>query len=280
MELTDPATIRTILKEYGMSAQKKLGQHFLIDQAVLSDTIRAAQLTAKDTVLEIGPGLGTLTRALCDQALQVVAIEKDPQMIKAFRLINADLTNVQLLAGNALVLPPKFFTDTLKGNYKLVANLPYYLTSAILRFFLQTKWRPAMMVLMVQREVAERIIATPPDANLLSVAVQFYGQPKLIQTIPARSFWPAPKVDSAIIKIIPHPKALYSINDERKFFRIVKAGFSQRRKQLHNSLSGGLNLSDETVRQALRKSRIASHRRAQTLTLAEWVKLYEKIKIT
>ncbi|MFH1088586.1 MAG: 16S rRNA (adenine(1518)-N(6)/adenine(1519)-N(6))-dimethyltransferase RsmA [Patescibacteria group bacterium] len=277
MDLTDIGTVRRILHEYQAVAQKRLGQHFLISADVLDQIIKAAQLTPTDEVLEIGPGFGTLTRALAQKAYRVIAVEKDTAMTKACRGINSDLTNIQVIEGNALALSEQFFKQYFpKTNYKLVANLPYYLTSAIIRFFLNGPHRPDMMVLMVQKEVAERIVATPPDANLLSVAVQFYGHPEIITPVSKQNFWPMPKVDSAVIRITPHKKPYTNIEDN-KFFRLVKAGFGERRKQIHNSLTGGLRLEPPIIEKILTKSGIEPTRRAQTLTIPEWIKLYKSL---
>ncbi|MFH0912409.1 MAG: 16S rRNA (adenine(1518)-N(6)/adenine(1519)-N(6))-dimethyltransferase RsmA [Patescibacteria group bacterium] len=277
MDLTDLVTIRQILREYQTFAQKRLGQHFLINRSVLTQIIQAAQVNDQDEILEIGPGLGTLTRELALSANRVIAVEKDPIMAKACRSLNSDLTNIRIIESNALTLDNLFFQEYFPDRkYKLVSNLPYYLTSAIIRFFLESAYRPAMMVLMVQKEVAERIVATPPEANILSVAVQFYSHPEIIAIIPKQDFWPIPKVDSAIIRITPHKKLPATV-DEKKFFRIVKAGFGERRKQIHNSLAGGLNLDVDTIKNILTVSGIASDRRAQTLNLQEWLKLYRDI---
>jgi len=277
MQLTDIYTLRQILHEFKIFAQKKLGQHFLVDQKALDKIIETAQLKSSDAVLEIGPGLGTLTRELSSNSKKVVAIEKDPEMIKVFKSINSDLTGVLVLQKNALTLQTDFFQKHHLKNYKLVANLPYYLTSAIIRFFLENQPKPQVMVLMVQKEVAERIVGLPPDANLLSVAVQFYGEPEIVQVVPKESFWPQPKVDSAIIKITPHQKSPHKISNEKGFFRIVRAGFGEKRKQLHNSLAGGLNLPSDKVKTALKVCKIASQRRAETLTLDEWIKIYNML---
>lgn len=278
MDLTNIQTVHLIFREYQLSAQKRLGQNFLVSREVLEKIVEAAELKDTDEILEIGPGLGTLTRELAETSKQVVAIEKDVIMAKTCRSINSDLTNIKVVGGNALALESSFFKQYFpKGNYKLVANLPYYLTSAIIRFFLSGTSRPVMMVLMVQKEVAERIVALPPSANILSVAVQFYGEPEIVAIVPKQSFWPIPKVDSAIIRITPHSKLLDNL-DESAFFRLVKAGFSERRKQLHNSLSGGLHLDDDAVKKILNKSGITPDRRAQTLTIPEWLKLYQNIK--
>ncbi|MBN2585567.1 ribosomal RNA small subunit methyltransferase A [Patescibacteria group bacterium] len=277
IDLTDTDLIRRILREYQVFAQKKLGQHFLVDKAALKEIVAAAHLKSTDSVLEIGPGLGTLTRALAPKVKRIVAVEKDYQMIKIFREINRDINNIKIVEANALTLAPSFFRQHFGKSYKLIANLPYYLTSAILRFFLQSKICPAMIVVMVQKEVAERIAALPPNANLLSVAVQTYGQPKIVADVSRFSFWPAPKVDSAILQITPYKTNKYQVDDDTAFFRIVKAGFGERRKQLHNSLADGLHLPLPKTKQILEDCGIQSTRRAQTLTIPEWLKLYHAI---
>lgn len=278
MELTDLSTIKRIMREYRVFAQKKLGQHFLINQKVLTAIIKAAKLSANDNILEIGPGLGTLTRALATKVQQIIAVEKDPDLIKIFKAINSDLTNVKIIKANALTLSQQFFKNYLPKPYKLVANLPYYLTSAFLHFFLPSQFCPVMMVIMVQQEVAERIVANPPKANLLSVAVQFYGTPEIICQVSRDCFWPAPQVDSAILRIIPHLKGKsYKVDNEKEFFKIVKAGFRGRRKQLHNALTKSLQHTNEIIKEVLVKSKINSNRRAQTLTIPEWIKLYQNL---
>ncbi len=278
MDLTDQNTIKRILKEYHAFAQKKLGQHFLIDQDVLDNIITAAKLKSNDIVLEIGPGLGTLTRALSSFVKQIIAVEKDPEIIRVFKSINSDLTGIEIVQDNALMLDRKFFKTYLNKPYKLIANLPYYLTSAIIRFFLQSQFSPNMMVLMVQKEVAERIISTPPNANLLSIIIQFYGQPEIISNVSKNAFWPQPKVDSAIIRIIPYKKKLETLSSDEKLFQTIKAGFNEKRKQLHNSLSSNLYLDNAIIKKVLTQSDIRSSRRAQTLTIAEWTKLHQNLQ--
>jgi len=278
VDLTNIATIRRILYEYKTFAQKKLGQHFLINQDTLSDIIDASELKPDETVLEIGPGLGTLTRALSPCANKIVAVEKDLDMIKIFQAINSDLSNIQIVRGNILMLNNSFFEEYLSTSYKVVANLPYYLTSAILRFFLQSSHRPDMMVLMVQKEVAERIISTSPNANVLGLSVQFYGTPEIITKVPNTHFWPIPKVDSAILKVTSHRKVKYAVDNEDALFRIIKAGFGEKRKKLHNSLTGGLKLPHDAIKEILVQSNIDIDRRAQTLTIPEWIKLYQNLK--
>lgn len=277
MDLTNLPTLQRVMREYHVFAQKRLGQNFLIDRSALDTIIEASTLKKNEEVLEIGPGLGTLTRALSEHVKEVVTIEKDIHLIKIFKALNSDLTNIKIVEGNALFLDKTFFDRYFKKSYKLIANLPYYITSAAIRFFLESPRKPSLMILMVQKEVAERIIALPPEANLLSVAVQFYGKPEIVAEVPRTSFWPSPKVDSAILKIVHHAHKPFEVSDEKQFFRVVKAGFSERRKQLHNSLGNSLQLSDEIVNKALIDSKIDSSRRAQTLSIEEWVTLYQNL---
>ncbi|MBU1083074.1 ribosomal RNA small subunit methyltransferase A [Patescibacteria group bacterium] len=278
MDLTNLSTLQRVMREYHVFAQKKLGQNFLIDKQVLDTIIEASSLKNTEDVLEIGPGLGTLTRALAGKAKEVITVEKDIHLIKIFRALNSDLANIKAIEGNALFLDKPFFDRYFKKSYKLIANLPYYITSAIIRFFLQSPRQPSLMILMVQKEVAERIIALPPAANILSVAVQFYGQPEIVAEVPNTSFWPSPTVDSAILKIVPYSRKPYKVTNEKEFFKIIKAGFSERRKQLHNSLGNSLQLPDKMVKKALIDSKIDSSRRAQTLSIEEWVTLYQNLK--
>ncbi|MEA1909680.1 MAG: 16S rRNA (adenine(1518)-N(6)/adenine(1519)-N(6))-dimethyltransferase RsmA [Patescibacteria group bacterium] len=279
MDLTDLSIVHRILKEYKITAHKKLGQNFLVNRSVLNKIIEAAKLSENDNVLEIGPGLGTLTRELAQNANSVVAIEKDINMVKAARGLNSDLNNLKIIPGNALALEEDFLRETLNSDsYKLVANIPYYLTSIIIRFFLELKFKPDLLVLMVQKEVAERIVAKRPNANILSVAVQFYGTPEIITEVSKQDFWPIPKVDSAVIKIVPFKENKYDV-EPTKFFRLVKAGFGERRKQLHNSLSGGLQLPNETIKEVLAASGINSADRAQNLTIDQWVELYQHLQL-
>lgn len=277
MDLTNLSTLQRVMREYHVFAQKRLGQNFLIDKNVLDTIIEASALKKNEEVLEIGPGLGTLTRALSEHVKEVVTIEKDIHLIKILRALNSDLSNIKIIEGNALFLDKAFFERYLKKSYKLIANLPYYITSAIIRFFLESPRKPSLMILMVQKEVAERITSLPPEANILSVAVQFYGQPEIVAEVPRTSFWPSPKVDSAILKIVPYVHKPFEVDNEKAFFKIVKAGFSERRKQLHNALGNSLQLSDEIVKKALIDSRIDSSRRAQTLSIEEWITLYQNI---
>jgi 16S rRNA (adenine1518-N6/adenine1519-N6)-dimethyltransferase len=259
--------MKKILKKYNIKPSKKLGQNFLIDKSVLRKIITAANLSKKDIVLEIGPGLGILTTELAKQVKQVIAVEKDKRLCNALAhiLTVQDVQNVQIV--NQDILDTKYkIPDT---KYKLVANLPYYITSPVIRKFLETKHRPKSMILMVQKEVAQRIIAKPPKMNLLAVAVQFYAKSEIVAYVNKKSFWPQPKVDSAIIKIVPNVEFKKSCIDTKKFFKIVKAGFSSKRKMLKNNLK-----IEESM---LEKLGINPQARAENLFIKEWLKLYEML---
>ena len=250
-------------------AKKSLGQHWLHDIDVLEDIAGCADIIDQDTVLEIGPGLGTLTRVLVKQAKQVVAVQFDeilagrlPQELKA--------SNLEVITQDIL----SFDFTTLPAGYKLVANIPYYLTSNLIRVISETLNPPSVAVLLVQKEVAERVAAAPGSTSILSITAQFFWEVSLGNIVPAELFTPPPKVDSQILILDRRPKSDLTDADIKKFFQLVKAGFSQRRKTLLNSLSGGLGISKEEVKQKCESAGIDPSRRAQTLTMAEWNALY------
>lgn len=276
-------TTRSLLREWQLTPQKELGQNFLADRSVLAHILAAAEVSATDTVLEIGPGLGTLTEALAEHARRVVAVEIDRQLVAILLDRLQAFANVQVVAGDILALD---VAALLAGEpaggpaayaYKVVANIPYNITSAVLRHLLEACIRPRLIVLMVQREVAQRITAGPGEMSLLSVSVQFYGRPRLIHRVPAKAFYPVPKVDSAIIRIDPHPQLPIAPGEIEPFFSVVRAGFGQRRKQMHNSLVHGLGLPAESVAEALAHAGVDGQRRAQTLSVEEWVALYRAL---
>lgn len=251
---------------------KRLGQNFLIDKQVIKKIIRAANLQSKDIVLEIGPGTGTLTQEIAKTAKKVIAVEKDPRMIEVLKESLKDFKNVKSINQDIL----KFDSyKLLTTNYKLIANLPFYITSSVIRKFLESKNPPKEMILMVQKEVAQRICAKPPKMSILAVSVQFYANAKIISYVSKKSFRPKPKVDSTIIKIVPGKR--YKI-DADKFFKIVKAGFSHPRKQLANNLSKELKLSKEKINHLLLKSNIKYSQRAETLSIDDWIKLSNMLK--
>lgn len=271
MNLTSVKTIKEILEKHNARPSKRLGQNFLVNEKVLEKIIESAELKKDDVVLEVGPGIGTLTQELAKRVKKVIAVEKDKKMIETLKETLENCNNVEVITEDALKLIPKSYK--LEAiSYKVVANIPYYLTSPLIRKFLEIKTPPEMMVLMVQKEVAQRICSKPPNMSLLAVSVQFYAEPKIISFVKKESFWPKPEVDSAIIKITPQ------INTDRKqintdlFFKIVKAGFSQPRKQLINNLLK-LKKDKEQVSQWLLENGINPHQRAETLHIENWISL-------
>jgi 16S rRNA (adenine1518-N6/adenine1519-N6)-dimethyltransferase len=269
------AETRRLLRQSDLRARKGLGQHFLIDGGVLETVIAAAELDSDDLVVEVGPGLGILTRELAQRAGGVVAIELDDKLAALLKKTLASFNNVTIVNGDVLEIEPK---GLVKGrNYKVVANLPYYITSPVLRHFLEAEAKPQTMVVMVQKEVAEAIAAKPGDMSLLSVGIQFYGEPKIITSVPAESFYPAPEVSSAILKINVYPKPAVDV-DEAGFFDTVRAGFAAPRKQLANSLAKGLGLEKSAVLPLLQRARVDPQRRAETLSIAEWAELWRVLE--
>jgi 16S rRNA (adenine1518-N6/adenine1519-N6)-dimethyltransferase len=270
--------VKTIKRLLGDARPKKgLGQHFLIDETVLDKIVAAAELTAKDTVLEVGPGLGILTRALAEHAGRVVAVELDENILPVLSSQLSDYPNVEIVQGDILELAPGTLVDT---PYKVAANLPYYITSAVIRHILEAEHKPSRLLLMMQLEVAQRILAEPGDMGILSVAVQFYGEPQMVTRVPSGAFWPPPDVDSAVLRIDVYAEPPVNVDDVDWFFKVVRAGFQQRRKQLRNSLSGGLHPSKDAVGAALKAAEVDPRRRAQTLTLEEWAAVAAALKAT
>ena len=280
MELTSPAVIESLCQKYGVYPSKKHGQNFLIDQKILGKIIEAAGLKKDDVVLEIGPGFGTLTVELAKRVKKIVAVEADEQLVKASREILADSKNVEIIHSDILELQVTGYKLQEYG-YKIVANLPYQITSAVFRKFLENASRPSEMIVMVQKEVAERICAPAGEMSLLSVSVQFFGKPEIVEVVSRKSFWPEPEVDSAILKIsnIKHETETNVRRTESKdFFRVVKIGFSARRKQLHNNLSSGLRVPSEKIKEILIKLGFDPKIRAQDLSMDGWIELAKRLK--
>ena len=269
------------LKLGGVQPLKRLGQNFLTDKTALKKVITAAELKPTDIILEIGPGTGILTQELAKRVKRVIAIEKDKRMVDILREEMKDFRNVEFINDDVLeIINYKLFKNLkleIRNSYKIVGNLPFYLTAPVIRKFLEGKNPPKEMILIIQKEVAQRICAKPPDMNLLAVAVQFYAKPKIISYISKKSFWPQPKVDAAIIKIPRFPKSqIYDwISETNKslFFKIVKAGFSQPRKQLINNLSKKLKINKDKVKNWLLENGVPPTQRAETLTVEDWIKL-------
>ena len=262
--------ISALLRAHGLRPRKRLGQNFLRDPVALGRIVRAADLSHEDVVVEVGAGVGTLTRPLAEHAGHVIALELDDGLVAILRDQVANLNNVQVLHGDVLQFSASQFPH---HGYKVVGNLPYYITSAVLRHFLEKVPRPRLMVVTVQREVADRIVAGPGKMSLLAVSVQFYGQPRIVARLPAGAFYPPPQVDSAVVRIDVGEQStivLENAIDEAMFFRVVRAGFSQKRKTLRNSLSAGLGLSPAGAEEALEQAGVDPRRRAETLSLKEW----------
>jgi len=262
---------RLRLEHYGIAPKKSLGQNFLHDPHILDKIVALAALTPDSTVLEVGPGTGNLTRLLAQQAGRLIAVELDDRLIPLLRAEFAPLRHVEVIHGDILRVD---LSDRLRDTpYILVANLPYYITSAILRHVFEALPRPERLVLTVQREVAERITARPGDMSLLAVSVQFYGQPQIAMHLNPAVFWPRPDVESAVVKIDVYSTPPVEVRDERQFFRVVRAGFGQKRKQLRNSLSAGLGMAKDQADMVLNQAGVDPQRRAETLSLEEWASL-------
>ena len=272
------ATARSQLRRLGVRAVKGLGQHFLVDRAVLETILSAAALEPDDTVIEVGPGLGILTEQLVTKAGSVVAIEVDPMLASALGQALSRYPGVKVIQADVLDtdpadLLPAHSSAPAKG-YKVVANLPYYVASPILRRVLEASLKPRLMVVMLQKEVAQSIAGGPGAMSILAVSVQLYGKPTIVDYVPATSFYPRPKVDSAILCIQVYPRPVLDVSDIDRFFEVVRAGFSAPRKQLRNSLALGLGLSPQEATRVLNQAGVDPERRPQALSLEEWGGLY------
>lgn len=252
----------------GVIPNKRLGQHWLHDDTSLIAMCDAAAVTAKDTVLEIGPGLGTLTAHLTSRAKRVVAVEFDASLAESLSrrvpAVNLGVVHQDILQFDLTQLPP---------GYKVAANVPYYITSKIVRLLLESPNQPSRIALLVQKEVAERLAAHPGSMSTLSVSAQYYAAVTLGPVVPARLFTPPPEVDSQIVTLRPYALPLFPDIDTKVFFRVVKAGFGERRKKLRSSLAGGLHMEKKTVDVLLKTAGIPPEARAQELSLDEWAGL-------
>ena len=262
-----------LIQKYQVQPKKTLGQNFLVDPNGLSKVLKAAEVRPEETVLEIGAGLGSLTYLLAQQAKQVVAVELDKRLIPPLTEAVAGFDNVTIKQGDMLALSP----DALLGaeRYVVVANIPYYITSALIRHLLEGEHKPTRMVLTVQQEVAERILARDGKMNLLALSVQVYGKPELKARIPAGCFYPAPEVDSAVLTIELYPQPLIPAEHLDLLFELAHAGFAQKRKTLRNTLASGMKKSPAWAEQLLGAAGIDPQRRAETLSMQEWKQLVE-----
>ena len=270
-----------LLRQFGFKPKKRLGQHFLVDEAVLERILSAAELSPGDIVVEVGPGLGILTEGLAKRGAKVIAVELDSKLVALLKKRLAAFPDVKIIRADILKVTPRQLLQNnlpaseLVRGYKVIANLPYYITSPVLRHFLEVQPRPSEMVVMVQKEVGEAIAATPGKMSLLSVKTQFYSKPAIISYVPAASFYPPPKVDSVILRLDVYSQPPIEVPDAAGFFDIVMHGFSSPRKQLRNSLAHSLEMPPSQVTILLEKAGIEGRRRAETLDLEEWRELWK-----
>lgn len=277
--LTSPKALKELLARHGFRFSKSLGQNFLIDENILHKIIEGARITDKDMVLEIGPGVGTLTRAIAQQAASVTAVEIDSALLPILEETLKEFSNTRVIHGDILKLDiTQLINDNFKDQpFKVVANLPYYITTPIIMRFLEEEQPFSTMVVMIQKEVAERMAAKPSSKayGALSVSVQFYTKPRIVGLVPASVFMPPPKVDSIVIALDKRETPAVDVKDRASFFRVVKALFSQRRKTLLNTLSSAqlVNMDKEELKKSLISLGIDPQRRGETLTLEEMAKI-------
>jgi len=265
--------LKSLLKRFHIRPNKDLGQNFLLNEDVLDEIVEAADLSKTDSILEIGPGLGFLTVRLAERAGKVIAVEKDRKLARVLNKIFKKNKNIKIINDDVLYLTAD--SSQLTAGYKVVANIPYYLTGKIIQEFLTGKSKPTLMVLLLQKEVAERITALPGQMSILSVSVQLHADPEIISHVGKENFYPVPEVDSAIVrlKILSKPRLAA---DEKEFFRLVKIGFSNKRKQLQNNLVSGFgkNFNYKAMLEDLKLNPLT---RAQDLSLEEWGRLYDQL---
>lgn len=277
--------LRDVLRQRSLRANKRMGQHFLVDRGILRSIAAAAQLSGEDTVIEVGPGTGLLTSELQTLSGEVIAVELDRHLVTLLRDTFEERENVAVVEGDILTLPPAHLLKqySMRGatSYKVVANLPYYITSPVLRHFLHSVTPPQLMIVMVQEEVGRAITAKPGDMSLLSVSVQAFARPSVVRRVSARSFHPHPKVDSMVLRLESAPTPPMADEQIPAFLDFVGAGFHSPRKQLRNSFGHGLTLDRLKIDELLSAAAIDPSRRPETLTTDEWVqlwRLYQEMK--
>lgn len=263
--------IKKLLQQYNLTPNKLMGQNFLIDETVLQKIIETAELAKNDTVLEIGPGLGILTEELAKNSGKVIAVEKDKNLATILKNNLKKYENLEIIESDIL----KWEKLSALQNYKVVANIPFYLTARLIRILMEIENKPERIILMIQKEVAARICAAPPKMSLLSYSVQFYAKPQIISFVSKKSFWPEPKIDSAILKIIPQKTP--PIISPDIFFTVLKAGFSQPRKQLANNLAKSLKIERQKIETILKQNGINPEQRAETLSIEDWINLSQNL---
>ncbi len=265
---------KAIFKKLELSPKKRLGQNFLVSQKTRNEILKTVNLKKEDIILEIGPGLGVLTKKIAPKVKRVLAIEKDRVLAGWLREELKNFSNTEIITGDALKI-----VDNSKltpgEDYKVVANLPFNISKQIIRKLLEAENSPKTMTLLVQKEVAESICASPRDMDLLSVAVQFYAQPRYVKTVPRSHFWPQPEVEAGLIKISTRkPPAV----DKELFFKLVKAGFRHRRKQLATNLTKEFKLEKQEIIHVLEESSVGPRKRSEALSLKKWINLTKNIK--
>ena len=279
LEVSTGSSVLQQLSALGIHPKKGLGQNFLVDPSHRARIVAAAALSHDDAVLEIGPGPGVLTELLAEQAGRVVAVELDDRLIPFLNDRFASQSHVTIVHGDILKLDVGELMSAGRRpvSYKVVANLPYYITGVVIPHVLEAQPAPELTVVTVQREVAERMVARPPDMSLLALGVQLYCAAEIVDRIPAGAFYPAPKVDSAVVRMRKLAEPAVAGVSAAEFFRVARAGFGQRRKQLRNSLASGLNIAPDLAAEWLSAAGIDPHRRAETLTIAEWGALAKRV---
>ena len=267
--IASPEVVHYICKRFNIKMSKKLGQNFLIKRGIVDEIVHAAELTPGEPVLEVGPGIGTLTQGLAQSGADVTAIELDRRLLEVLDTTLASYDNVRIIHGDVLKLDVPSIMN--HKTFKVVANLPYYITTPIIMSLLESKLPIERLVVMVQKEVALRMVAKPgtKDYGALSVAVQYYTEPDIMLDVPPKSFLPAPAVTSSVIRCVLRDKPPVDVIDEKLFFRVVKAGFAQRRKTFANTMKT-TGLSKDRIEELLAKANIDGQRRGETFTLQEF----------
>lgn len=280
--LYQPKVIKEVMAKYGFRFSKGLGQNFLIDGNILDKIVEGSDIGAEDYVLEVGPGFGTLTQALCESAKQVVSVELDNRLETILADTLSEYDNFKLVHGDILKIDiNQLIQEEFQGHrFKVAANLPYYITSPIVMMFLESGLPIDCITVMVQKEVADRMQAKPntKDYGALSVAVQYYAKPEILAKVPAGMFMPAPNVDSAVISLKIYEEKPYQAKNEQLFFRVVKASFGQRRKTLLNALASGLSLPKDQIKDLLQRAEIQENRRGETLSIEEFIRIADLLE--
>ncbi len=267
-----------LCKMYNIKPERSKGQNFLIEEDVYNKIVESAEINLDDTVLEVGPGLGFLTFKLAKKAKKVLAVEVDKKIADFLQtlIIGNKVKNIKIFNKDILKARGDNFSKI--GKYKIVSNLPYNITSIFLRKFLSLSNKPEIIVLMLQKEVVERIMAKPPKMSLLAISVQFYAEVEKIMDVKRDYFYPAPEVDSAVIKIIPNKKLLKNYEEEKKFFKILRTAFSSKRKMLKNNLANGLKIDIKKIEKILLKLGLDVKIRSEQLKIEDWLKIFQFLK--